>query len=532
MSKFRIDKVVSELPTQLEADTVYAVRVGTGFDLFISDSTGQTAHQINYPDAGAIAAGSTLGLEQQLLANAGQVGLNVLAVGYTNSGKVQGVSLGAGNTVQVYASGADFTARNVLYREFMAYGEPICFTGLPNGAIITSTAGFYGFSEVDFGGTFLASMPLLSYGLSFTSSFMFAFREAERTSKNHAFLFIVNGPLESVLEVTFGNGNPISDQPPQTLAPWEFATVHLDGNTEYAINASNPVMVCTASGFNNSDFTSTATPTGAGPRDARLILPLSADIITHPRFGQMSAPFPNTPVEWYSVKNTKGGFSVSPGSPVNIQTETGLFATDYRPSDFARFRATGQIMGNSGADNAGGDATPACPVSAMSQVVAQPIFITDSGAGAQSSLTIAGPSVGTAKVWEWNDTTKQLDLAYTVPLNRQGVTVTTPEDQLHPVAGQVANEPDAGVITLIGNLKAGLVTADVPIMVIAQSSTTSSIQIRSQNGQTSNAKSFLDETLMFGVTPERIAFEGREDANGLLRKRTLDDTGILTWPLG
>ena len=79
--------------------------------------------------ASAIAQGATLGLEQALLASAGQPGLTVLAVGYTTSGKVQGVSLGAGNVVEVYASGADFNAGAVLYREFLGFGEPICFTG-------------------------------------------------------------------------------------------------------------------------------------------------------------------------------------------------------------------------------------------------------------------------------------------------------------------------------------------------------------------------------------------------------------------
>ena len=481
-------------------------------------------------DVGAVAAGSTLGLEQQLLANAGQVGLNVLAVGYVTDGKVQGVSLGAGNVVQVYASGADFTAGNVLYREFMSFGEPICFTGLVNGAIITSTAGFYGFSEIDLGGSFLGSMPLLSYGLSFTGSFLFSFRESERTTDNNAFLFVVNGPLESVVEVVFGNGNPILDEPPRTLSPWEFAAIRLDGNTEYSVNGSNPIMVCTAAGFDNADFMSTATPATVGPRDARVILPLSSDVITHPRTGQMSAPFPNTPVDWFSVRNTQGSFVLSPGSPVNIQTATGLSSTDYRPGDFTRFRATGLVIGNSGADGAGGDATPACPVSAMSQVVAQPLFVADGGNGDQSSVTISSPYVGTARVWEWNDATQQVDLAYIVPLNRQGVTVTTPEDQFHPTAGQVSNEPDAGVVTLVGGLKPGLVTADVPIMVIVQSNSISNATVRSQNGTTTvGARHDDDETLMFGITPDRIAFEGREDANGILRKRVLDAVGGESW---
>lgn len=47
MTTFRAQKVVSALPATLTPDTVYAVRVGTGFDLYISDSTGLMAYQIN-----------------------------------------------------------------------------------------------------------------------------------------------------------------------------------------------------------------------------------------------------------------------------------------------------------------------------------------------------------------------------------------------------------------------------------------------------------------------------------------------------
>lgn len=47
MAILRVDKVVSVLPTPLTANTVYAVRVGAGFDLYISDSTGSVAHRIN-----------------------------------------------------------------------------------------------------------------------------------------------------------------------------------------------------------------------------------------------------------------------------------------------------------------------------------------------------------------------------------------------------------------------------------------------------------------------------------------------------
>jgi len=47
MGVIRFKKVIGNLPAQLEPDTVYAVRTGTGFDLYISDATGSVAHGLN-----------------------------------------------------------------------------------------------------------------------------------------------------------------------------------------------------------------------------------------------------------------------------------------------------------------------------------------------------------------------------------------------------------------------------------------------------------------------------------------------------
>lgn len=47
---FKARKEVSVLPTPLEADTLYLVRSGEGFDLYCSDSTGSIAHKVNSSD--------------------------------------------------------------------------------------------------------------------------------------------------------------------------------------------------------------------------------------------------------------------------------------------------------------------------------------------------------------------------------------------------------------------------------------------------------------------------------------------------
>ncbi len=47
MSNIRFAKVVSSLPAVLEPDTLYLVRVGAGFDLYVSDATGSVAYPVN-----------------------------------------------------------------------------------------------------------------------------------------------------------------------------------------------------------------------------------------------------------------------------------------------------------------------------------------------------------------------------------------------------------------------------------------------------------------------------------------------------
>lgn len=481
---------------------------------------------------GSVAAGSTLGLEQGLLAKAGQPGLTVLAVGFTTSGKVQGCSLGDGNVVEVYASGDDFNTGTVLYREFMSLGEPICFTGLANGAIITSTQGFYGFSEQLDGGD-ESPMPLLSYGLSFKSTFFFAFRNCQTydpggTSANQGWIHIVNGPLESTVKLTNGSGVTVQGQENIKLQPWEYRRLYTSGNQEYILSGTNPIMACHAA---NMDLN----PHGRF-YDSRLIMPLTNDGITWPRSGQVSAPYDNTVVNWYVRDGAEGslnsGNGVSPGSPIDFDATaplgTGANDADYEPNGATRVLATGLISAYSGADSAGLEASPLMPTSGMSQVVAQPLFIADTGDGGDSGVAIASPYEGEAKVYEWNTATSSLDLAYTVPLTRSGVTVTTRDDQNHPAAGLISNDGVASN-TLVGQLNPGVIIADVPITVVVQNGTPSLVPtIRSQGGTTTTGiVTQDDETLSLGVTPEHLKAEIRQAPNGLLYRRIISDVSTL-----
>jgi hypothetical protein len=45
----RVEKIVGALPGVITANTIYAVRTGAGFDLYVSDSTASIAHALNLP---------------------------------------------------------------------------------------------------------------------------------------------------------------------------------------------------------------------------------------------------------------------------------------------------------------------------------------------------------------------------------------------------------------------------------------------------------------------------------------------------
>ena len=449
--------------------------------------------------------------------------------------------------VEVYASGADFNAGTVLYREFMGAGEPICFTGLSTGAIITSTQGFYGMSE-QVEGTNESPMPLLSLGLAFTSTFVYCFRDSQNapgTGVSTGQITIINGPLPSTVTLT-RNGNAVGGQAPRDLAPFEACYFYSDANGEYLIEATSAVMACVQGRMGRNPPLEIGGPTDTEQRfyDARLIMPLTNDGMTWPRSGFVSAPYAGTESKYYVRDGVVGDFpTVSPGAPVDFDAGYGTGATDqdYEPRGCTRLRAVGLVSAYSGADSAGLEASPMIPVSAMSQVVAQPFSISDSGDGGNSGVAIGSPYEGTAKVYQWNTVTGAAELAYTVPLGRgtegQGIAPATPEDQYIPCAGMVANEPtlaaDPSVVQLEGQLNPGYVVADVPITVVAQNGDGRLIsEIRSQNGTTTTGiVSEGDETLMLGWTPPQKKAEITEDSDGYTRKRVLDNTGAVTWPL-
>lgn len=75
MSDFAAAKVVGSLPATLTPNTLYCVRTGVGFDVYLSDNTGSVAHKVNAPAAAEY--GAMAGTHNGLFRNgSGQTGDN------------------------------------------------------------------------------------------------------------------------------------------------------------------------------------------------------------------------------------------------------------------------------------------------------------------------------------------------------------------------------------------------------------------------------------------------------------------------
>lgn len=515
----------------------------------------------------SVASGSTLGLEQGLLAASGQVGKTVLAVAYTYHQDTEGptadtkaqlTSLGDGNVMFVYASGADFNAGIVQEGPvFLALGEIYVVENVQAGTIITLTEGGYGFSQQRDGND-ESPMPLMSYALSFKDGFAYAFRNSQTYNPgdaidNQGWIHIVNGPLSGTLNFYNSAGAIVQGQGDIALGPWEYVRLFTSGNGEYRLTSNNPFMAAI-----NADMSETV----PNFYDSRLVLPLTNDGISWPRSGFISALYSGTAITNYVNDLTNTGASptiiVNPGTPLDWDAAgtTGAGDADYEPRGATRLRAAGLVTAYSGADTSGLEASPLCPVSTFTQRVALPLHIRNAGDGGGNGIAIASVYTGTARVYEWNQTTGVAEIvSFTSPtgtvttevelIRRDNSTTefvaATPAHQLHPASALISNGGgvggnDNGAYDMLADFNGGYVEIDVPSTVVFNSE-------QNENGSTDHTfrgtsgltvvgiHSDDDEQLTYGITPEEIRAEVRKDmATGLLYRRKFV-AGTDTWPL-
>lgn len=522
----------------------------------------------------AAVPGYTLLALNNIRVEEGNIGRTVLVVGFVASdfqqndpgtpkpyeerGCAQITSLGDGNAVLVYENGNDYLAGIASQGPFfMSDGETMVIEVVEPGAIITMSEGGYGYSEqratLSGGNTYESPMPLLSLGLAFRESFFYAFRNSNQpTGDSRGLVHVVCGPVPSTVKLENPlTGTAILGQENIQLEPFERVTLTTDANSEYRIKGSEPIMACVHAQMGDS------------PRfyDSRLIMPLTNDGITWPRSGYMSSLYQNCLVKYYVNDGSQGTgnavpgqFTIAgPGSPVGIQGQgaTGSNDPDYNPRSASRFLAQGLVSAFSGADGSGLEATPMMPVSAMSQKVPLCGTIKNELTGRNNCIAIASPYEGVAQIYEFNQTTGELeqrlfvdpatglDTSDILLERRTGTTYTTQLDQRAPASATIDAAGGNATSGVYGfrpgdpDFTGGVLIANVPVAVVLNNTQNTGTQTNTYRGSSGNqvlgVRSKADETLMVGITPEEIRLNVRLAQDSLYYRQTLQAGGTEAW---
>ena len=151
------------------------------------------------------------------------------------------------------------------------------------------------------------------------SSHVPAFRDSNefgQQASDRGFVHVVNGPLDNVVKLTFGDGTTVQGQEDIALTPWQHYTLETDGNAEYILEGTQNMMACIHAAMSNANGL-----TGSnGFRDSRLIMPLTM-MASWPKSGFVSAPYDNTVdfgYAWDKGCGRNAGTGVSPGSPSTL----------------------------------------------------------------------------------------------------------------------------------------------------------------------------------------------------------------------
>lgn len=319
----------------------------------------------------------------------------------------------------------------------------------------------------------------------------------------------VYGPNPNVNSDGTSPDTPIQDT---TLSPFDFLDFQTTSTGEYYCLADQPVVLTTT----NSNLN----------QDQRVLQPLTNELFGYlagagAGDARISALFANTNVEIRTQNGLVANGVASPGSPLSLHGQDGSTInltkfTNYAPEGAILVRADGPIAGFVGADAAGTNATTFQPFGSASQLIGLPYNIVNTNNSANDGWSFSSRYEGTVNIFRSDGTlfaTRQL--VRSGSLNSPAISAT---EQLHPAAARITTDDIEFTGTGTVLERGSYVVSNVPVNSIAN-----------LNEASGGSAADDDETHVFGITRIEDAAEIIRAADGLLRRRDVDASGVETW---
>lgn len=365
-------------------------------------------------------------------------------------------------------SDASFT-----FVQTMDKGETVNLT-YPIGTVLRSNKGIYGFSGP-------APTPLGPQSFAFTRSQFYVDGVATLNTVSmgtEVTITLFDGTQTTVLS------GPIIVPAYQTLA------LSCPSAGEYYVTSSGPICASVDEGGSN----------------IRPLSPMSTELITWNIGCLVSAAEATTSVTYYRRTGATGTITVSPGTPVFLGAGNNTLLNS---NGCVLVKADKPISTWTTSDSIGTQAISGFPVSQLSQLFCNPSFVDSTNSYGQCGVAIGSPYEGTATVYD--NTGTVLD---TFDLLRANAVVTA-ADQVYPAAGRWRPQLVSATTTWDG----GWIETNVPSMCVMNFSGDT---VWNTDGE---------EIVIVGSTPEEIKADIKKDSNGIWRRRTVDNAGLVTWPI-
>lgn len=355
----------------------------------------------------------------------------------------------------------------------LSRGEIVNLT-YTTGTIIRSSKGVYGLT-----GPFPTPLGLTSM----------SFKQARfSTTLTSTSITIASVGTECEVTLFEADGTTISDGP-TTITANQITTLNCSGTGEFFINSTGSVV-----GVVNGNGS-----------EIRILPPMSSELICWNNGNTVSCLEGTGDVTWYRRTGTNGTQTITSGTPLSLGAGS---TADFGVNGCVILRSDKPIGCFTSNDSAGNQSVPGWPLDQLAQSFPNPAYIDNNADNGISCIAIGSPYEGTATVYDGTGT----EVA-TFNLTRGTTPATTAAEQLYPAAGRWQPQ-DSGLTALDG----GYVETNVPAACFMNF-----------NGSSVWTGDNGNEIAIAGTTPENIKAEIRVDANGLLRRRDVSGTGVVSW---